>query len=35
MGVPGSRADTAESFIAAFRGALAEPGPKLIEAVLA
>ena len=35
MGVPGSRADTAEDFIAAFRGALAEPGPRLIEAVLA
>jgi acetolactate synthase I/II/III large subunit len=35
MGVPGSRADTAEDFIAAFRSAVAEPGPKLIEAVLA
>jgi len=35
MGVPGSHADTAEDFIAAFRGALAEPGPRLIEAVLA
>jgi acetolactate synthase-1/2/3 large subunit len=35
MGVPGSRADTAEDFIAAFRRALAEPGPRLIEAVLA
>ncbi|TMA28116.1 MAG: acetolactate synthase large subunit [Deltaproteobacteria bacterium] len=35
MGVPGVRADTAEDFIAAFRRALAEPGPQLIEAVLA
>ena len=34
MGVPGARADTAEAFIAAFRRALAEPGPCLIEAVL-
>ena len=31
----GSRADTAEDFIAAFRGALAKQGPRLIEAVLA
>jgi acetolactate synthase-1/2/3 large subunit len=35
MGVPGTSADTAEDFIAAFRRALAEPGPRLIEAVLA
>jgi acetolactate synthase I/II/III large subunit len=35
MGVPATRADTAEEFIAAFRRALAEPGPCLIEAVLA
>jgi acetolactate synthase-1/2/3 large subunit len=35
MGVPGARAETAEEFVAAFRRALAEPGPHLIEAVLA
>ena len=35
MGVPGSRAETVEEFIAAFRRALAAPGPQLIEAVLA
>jgi acetolactate synthase-1/2/3 large subunit len=35
MGVPGSRAETTEDFIAAFRRALAEPGPCLIEAVIA
>ncbi len=35
MGVPAQSADTAENFIAAFRRALAEPGPCLIEAVLA
>jgi acetolactate synthase-1/2/3 large subunit len=35
MGVPGSRAETAGDFVAAFRRALAEPGPHLIEAVLA
>jgi acetolactate synthase-1/2/3 large subunit len=35
LGVPGSRAGTAEEFITAFRQALAEPGPRLIEAVIA
>jgi acetolactate synthase I/II/III large subunit len=35
LGVPGTRAETAEEFIAEFRHALAEPGPRLIEAVLA
>jgi len=35
MGVPGARAETADDFAAAFRAALAEPGPRLIEAVLA
>jgi acetolactate synthase-1/2/3 large subunit len=35
LGVPGSRAETAEEFVAAFSRALAEPGPRLIEAVLA
>ena len=34
MGVPGSRADTAEDFIASFRAAR-RAGPRLIEAVLA
>ena len=34
LGVPGSRADSAETFCAAFERALAEPGPALIEAVL-
>jgi acetolactate synthase-1/2/3 large subunit len=34
MGVPAARADTTEAFIAAFRAALKEPGPFLIEAVL-
>jgi acetolactate synthase-1/2/3 large subunit len=35
MGVPGVRAETVEEFVAAFRRALAEPGPQLIEAVIA
>jgi acetolactate synthase-1/2/3 large subunit len=35
MGVAASRAETAEEFAAALRRALAEPGPRLIEAVLA
>jgi acetolactate synthase I/II/III large subunit len=35
MGVPGSRARTAGEFAAALRLALAEPGPHLIEAVVA
>ena len=35
LGVPGARADSAEAFTAAFRSALAEPGPSLVEAVLA
>lgn len=34
MGVPALRVDTAEGFINAFRGALEETGPFLIEAVL-
>jgi acetolactate synthase I/II/III large subunit len=34
MGVPATRADTAESFVAALRRALATSGPSLIEAVL-
>ncbi len=34
LGVPGTRAETAESFCEAFARALAEPGPALIEAVL-
>jgi acetolactate synthase I/II/III large subunit len=34
MGVPGSRARTAEEFAAALRLALAEPGPHLVEAVV-
>ncbi len=34
MGVPGTRAATAESFTEAFRRALAAPGPHLIEAVV-
>lgn len=34
LGVPGTRADTAEGFCDAFARALAEPGPALIEAVL-
>jgi acetolactate synthase I/II/III large subunit len=32
MGVPGRRAEDAETFTAALREALAEPGPRLIEA---
>jgi acetolactate synthase I/II/III large subunit len=35
MGVPARRADTAEGFAEAFRAALAERGPFLIEAVIA
>jgi acetolactate synthase-1/2/3 large subunit len=31
MGVPGSRASTAERFASRFRQAIAEPGPHLIE----
>jgi acetolactate synthase-1/2/3 large subunit len=34
MGVPASRATTAEEFAAQFRRALAEPGPHLIEAII-
>jgi acetolactate synthase I/II/III large subunit len=34
MGVPASRADTAEDFTAAFERALSEPGPHLIEALV-
>ena len=34
LGVPGTRCETAESFDAAFANAMAEPGPKLIEAVV-
>ena len=34
MGVPASRAATAEEFAAQFRRALAEPGPHLIEAMI-
>jgi acetolactate synthase-1/2/3 large subunit len=34
MGVPGSRADTAEEFAAHLRRALNEPGPHLIEIVV-
>ncbi len=30
----GSRAETAEEFVAAFSRALAEPGPRLIECVV-
>jgi acetolactate synthase-1/2/3 large subunit len=32
MGVPGVRVDDAQGFAAALREALAEPGPRLIEA---
>jgi acetolactate synthase-1/2/3 large subunit len=35
MGVPGRRADTAEDFTAALERGLAEPGPCLIEAIIA
>jgi len=35
QGVPGTRAESAEAFADALRRALAEPGPALIEAVLA
>jgi len=34
QGVPAVRCDTAEAFDAAFARAMAEPGPKLIEAAL-
>lgn len=34
MGVPATRAETAEDFTAQLEQALAEPGPRLIEAVL-
>ena len=34
QGVPASRATTADEFIGLFRTAMAEPGPRLIEAVL-
>ena len=34
LGVPGVRVDTAESLADALRGAFAEPGPRLIEAVV-
>ncbi|HEY1753533.1 MAG TPA: acetolactate synthase large subunit, partial [Caulobacteraceae bacterium] len=34
LGVPGVRCDTAEAFDAAFARAMAEPGPRLIEAVI-
>jgi acetolactate synthase-1/2/3 large subunit len=34
MGVPGARVETAEALGDALRGAVAEPGPRLIEAVL-
>jgi acetolactate synthase-1/2/3 large subunit len=34
MGVPATRATTAEEFTAQLRNALAEPGPHLIEAVV-
>jgi acetolactate synthase-1/2/3 large subunit len=34
MGVPASRAGTAEEFATQFRRALAEPGPHLIEAII-
>jgi acetolactate synthase-1/2/3 large subunit len=34
LGVPGARCETAEAFDAAFARAMAEPGPRLIEAVI-
>ncbi len=34
QGVPASRVSTADEFTAAFRVAMSEPGPRLIEAVL-
>jgi acetolactate synthase-1/2/3 large subunit len=34
MGVPASRADTAEGLTTQLRQALSEPGPHLIEAVV-
>ena len=34
LGVPATRADTAEDFVAQLRAALAAPGPSLIEAVV-
>ena len=35
LGVPGVRADSADELVAELERALAEPGPHLIEAVLA
>jgi acetolactate synthase-1/2/3 large subunit len=35
QGVPASRATTSDEFIALFRDAVKQPGPRLIEAVLA
>jgi thiamine pyrophosphate-dependent acetolactate synthase large subunit-like protein len=34
MGVPAASVNTAEAFACAFRTALQEPGPYLIEAIL-
>jgi acetolactate synthase-1/2/3 large subunit len=34
MGVPASRAETAEDFTAQLERAFAEPGPHLVEAVI-
>ncbi|HTX51746.1 MAG TPA: thiamine pyrophosphate-dependent enzyme, partial [Caulobacteraceae bacterium] len=34
MGVPATRCESAEAFEAAFARAMAEPGPRLIEAVV-
>jgi acetolactate synthase-1/2/3 large subunit len=34
MGIPGSRATTAEEFTAQLTASLAEPGPHLVEAVV-
>ena len=34
MGVPGVRAESADTFAEALRRALGEPGPSLVEAVL-
>ena len=35
LGVPASRATTAEELVGAVERSLAEPGPSLVEAVLA
>jgi acetolactate synthase-1/2/3 large subunit len=35
QGVPACRATTSDEFIALFRDAVKQPGPRLIEAVLA